>query len=575
MDAHLRTDGRLAAVDPGTGDRGAGDAALDELIQARFDALMETWPSHATYLGIHAHDGRLADLSRAAKEADMAAEARFISDLESVDTTHLSDRARFERDVAFHGARLRRFDDEIVRSWERRASASHEVGDALFLLLARDFAPLDERLDSMTQRLEGVPAALRQARDRLGSHPERFWNELEVGAAADLPTLVHEIVTAARERWPAGSPGLVRLETAARATRDAVFDYTAWIESSLARADGDFALGREPFDALIALRAFDGLDTDDILAIGWQQLDELHRARAEAGRAMDPSLTESEAVDRVKADGPPDFAAALAGYRDAMLRARSFIEAHDLATLPADDAIEVMPTPMHMRSLIPLAAYFEPAAFDRPIRGVYIVTPSVHGDPGAMLEHNWASIVNTSVHEAYPGHHHQFSAALASPTPARLLTEAPEFHEGWGMYCEQMMLEAGFEDTPARRVIVATDAIWRACRIILDIGLHRGEIGVEEAIDFLVEHTRFERSVARAEVHRYTQTPGYNLSYLLGKVLLLRLRAAEQERLGPDFSLKRFHDALLYSGSLPVSFHRRLLAGEGGGPTLPGATRSA
>ena len=88
------------------------------------------------------------------------------------------------------------------------------------------------------------------------------------------------------------------------------------------------------------------------------------------------------------------------------------------------------------------------------------------------------------------------------------------------MYCEQMMREHGFEDTPAHRVIVATDAIWRACRIILDIRLHRGEIGVDEAIDFLVEHTGFERPDARAEVHRYTPDAGYNLSYLLGKVAL-------------------------------------------------------
>jgi uncharacterized protein (DUF885 family) len=139
------------------------------------------------------------------------------------------------------------------------------------------------------------------------------------------------------------------------------------------------------------------------------------------------------------------------------------------------------------------------------------------------------------------------------------------------MYCEQMMLEEGFEDTPARRVVVATDAIWRACRIILDIGLHRGQIGIDDAIDFLVEHTRFERPVARAEVYRYTQTPSYNLSYLLGKVQLLRLRADERARLGGGFSLKGFHDALLYSGNLPVSFQRRLLAGGGGGPTLPGA----
>ena len=189
-----------------------------------------------------------------------------------------------------------------------------------------------------------------------------------------------------------------------------------------------------------------------------------------------------------------------------------------------------------------------------------------------MAEHNWSSIVNTSVHEAYPGHHQQFSAALSTPTPSRLLTDAPEFHEGWGMYCEQMMLEEGFEDTPERRVIVATDAIWRACRIILDIKLHRGQIGVDDAIDYLVVHTGFERPVARAEVQRYTHTPAYNLSYLLGKILLLRLRTDEQRRLGEAFSLRGFHDALLYSGNLPISFHRRLLAGEGGGPTEPSET---
>jgi uncharacterized protein (DUF885 family) len=86
-----------------------------------------------------------------------------------------------------------------------------------------------------------------------------------------------------------------------------------------------------------------------------------------------------------------------------------------------------------------------------------------------------------------------------------------------------------------------------------------------------VEHTGFERPTATAEVHRYTRTPTYNLSYLLGKILLLRLREDERDRLGADFSLRRFHDALLYSGSLPISFHRRLLRGEGGGPSAPGA----
>lgn len=544
-----------------------GDALVGALIQSRFDAYVETWPEHATRFGLHEHDGRLPDLSRSAKEADIAAEHGFVRRLEALDPATLGAAAAFERDVALHAARLRLFEDEVVRSWERTLEASHRIGTSIFLLAARDFAPLEQRLAPISQRIEGIPAALGQVRDRLGPEPVRPWLEQEQSTARELPELLAQIVASAAEAWPPGGRELVRLERAAEMADAALADYVGWIGTQLEGCGGRTALGADQLDELIGLRALDGLAADDILAIGLDQLDAQHEARREAGRAIDPSLTEDEVVVRVKSDGPADFETALAGYREAMMRARSFIAERGLATLPAEDVLEVMPTPRHMRRVLPLAAYFDPAAFDRPVRGTYVVTPSVDDDPGAMREHNWASIVNTSVHEAYPGHHLQLSAALATPTPARLLVEAPEFVEGWAMYGEQMMLDEGFEDSPARRVVVATDAIWRAVRIILDIRLHRGELGVEEAVDFLAAHTGFERSVARAEVQRYTTVPGYNLSYLLGKVLLLRLRADEQARLGERFDLRGFHDALLYSGSLPVSFHRRLLAGEGGGPT--------
>jgi uncharacterized protein (DUF885 family) len=361
----------------------------------------------------------------------------------------------------------------------------------------------------------------------------------------------------------------------ASATKAALEDHGRWLEGRLANAVDDVALGTERFEALVGLRAFDGLDTQDILEIGWQQLAVQHEARAAAGRELDPDLDEAGAVERVKADGPTDFEAALVAYREAAERTRAFVAERDLATIPDDELLEIIPTPAYLRGVMPFAAYIEPAVGDRPLRGLYLVTPSVDGDANAMREHSWASIVNASIHEAYPGHHQQHAAALSSPTPSRLLARAPELTEGWGMYCEQLMLEEGFEDTPSRRVIVATDAIWRAVRIVLDIRLHRGEIGVGEAIELLIEHTGFERPNAVAEVHRYTRTPTYNLSYLLGKMLLLRLREDERRRLGSSFSLRDFHDALIYSGSIPVSFHRRLLRGEGGGPTPAGANGRA
>lgn len=550
------------------------DALVSGLIQARFEDRVRTWPGEATRLGLHEHDGRLPDLSRAAKLADIEADRAFVRRLEAVDPAALSAAVAFERELGLHAARLRVFEGEVVREWERSTHASVEIGTDLFVLLARDFAPLGERLLSITSRIEGIPLALSQVRDRLGPETVRLWLELEAAAAAEVPSQLHEIEASAADVWPDGSVERERLRAASAAAEAALLDYARWVRSRAGMAGERMALGRDELDELVGLRALDGLGTDDILAIGRDQLEIQHRARREAGRQLDPALDEAAIVARVKADGPADFEAALTGYREAMLRARDHIATHDLATLPTDDVLEVVPTPRHMRSLLPLAAYFDPAAFDHPARGTYVVTPSVDGDPGAMREHNWSSMVNTSVHEAYPGHHLQLTAALATPTPARLMVEAPEFVEGWGMYCEQMMLEQGFEDSPERRVIVATDAIWRAARIILDIRLHRGEIGVEEAVEFLVEHTGFERPVARAEVHRYTTAPGYALSYLLGKVLLLRLRGEQQTRLGGSFSLRAFHDALLYSGSLPVSFHRRLLAGEGGGPT-PAPVRSA
>ncbi len=232
-------------------------------------------------------------------------------------------------------------------------------------------------------------------------------------------------------------------------------------------------------------------------------------------------------------------------------------------SVPADERIEVIPTPEYLRNVLPFAAYFEPATFDQSPKGLYVVTPSVGGDPEAMREHNLASISNTSIHEAYPGHHLQLDVARRHPSLTRLLTDAPEFVEGWGMYSELMMREHGFDDDPRFRVVMHTDAIWRACRIILDVLLHRGELDVDAAVDFMVERTSFQRSNAAAEVSWYTYRPTYPMSYLLGRTMLLQLRADEQRRLGDAFSLKAFHDTLLRNGSLPVSFHRRLLAGEG------------
>ena len=540
---------------------GALDDRLYDLVEDRFRRLVRADPILATGLGLHERDHELGDPNRAALLDEIAADRAHLGAVEALDPAALSPSARFERDLEIHNLRLSGYEAAEVRIWERRSFALDTVGTGLFLLFARDHAPLAERLTAIAGRLEGIPAYLDASKDRADGPQVRLWQGLEIEAAGELPPLFDELFTAGASALE--PPERRRLAQAVESAKTSVVAFADWLRGTLADGTDAWPIGRERHDALVANRAFDGLDADDILALGWQQLAEEHAARTAAAREIDPDASEAEVIDRVKSDHPASFAGALDAYRDAMLRARSHLIERDLVSIPSDERIDVVETPQYLRNVMPFAAYFSPAAFDARAKGIYVVTPSIGDDPDAMREHNLASISNTSVHEAYPGHHLQLDVARRHPSLSRLLTDAPEFVEGWGMYSELMMREHGFDDDPHFRLMLHTDAIWRACRIILDVQLHRGEISVEEGTDFLVEHTSFERPNARSEVQWYTYRPTYPMSYLLGRTMLLRLRADEQARLGCDFRLKSFHDTLLRNGSLPISFHRRLLAGEG------------
>jgi uncharacterized protein (DUF885 family) len=539
-------------------DRGPLDDRFYDLVEERFDRLVRDNPVFGTVIGLHRDDDVLGDASREQVLAELADERAHLSTIEGLDPAELSDEVRFERDLEIHNLRRAIFDTDVLRIWERRSLALDTVGDGLFLLFARDHAPLPERLAAIAGRLEAVATFLEESKTRATVPQVRRWQQIEIDTAADLPVFFDELVRAGADVL--GGSEQRRLERAAQAAKVAVELYATWLEGTLPGGDDDWAIGRERHDAMVDLRGFDGLDADAILALGWERLHQERAARAAAAREIDPDAAEASVIARVKSDHPDSFDAALEGYRDAMFRARIHLIERDLVTVPDDERIDVIATPEYLRKVLPFAAYFEPAAFDADPKGIYVVTPSVHGEPDAMREHNYASISNTSIHEAYPGHHLQLDTARRHPSLTRLLTDAPEFVEGWGMYSELMMREQGFDAEPRFRLIMHTDAIWRACRIILDVRMHRGEIGVEEAIDFLVEQTSFERPNARAEVQWYTYRPTYPLSYLLGRTLLLGLRRDEQRRLGDRFTLKGFHDTLLRNGSMPISFHRRLLA---------------
>ena len=536
-------------------------------VDARFDRTIDRWfrdqlamrPESATFLGIHDRDAELSSGGRDAIDDEVAFYRRTIDELSGMDPGELSHDRALDRDLAIHQARLGLFWLTEYRPWTGSSGGAEHIGEALFPLFTRDFAPLPERLGSIAARLEAAPRFLTETRERV-TDPVRVWTEIDLESTDELPGFLDTIVAAARSE--ASDEAVAdRLSSAVDATKAALGEHAAWLRDEvLPRATADWQAGPDRFEEMVRLRELEA-DGDEILAVGEELLQSERAARDALAAEIDPTASLSQVADLVKNDHAATFVESLGEYRESMDRARAFVMEHDLATPPDEDHLSVIETPSFIRHLIPFAAYYEPAKFDPSPVGTYIVTPP--SSPEMMREHNRASISNTSVHEAYPGHHLQLSAAITNPSLVRLFSGAPEFSEGWAFYCERMMKEAGFDDTPKGWYVVHTDAIWRATRIILDVQLHRGLIGFDEAVDRLAAETGFERPAALAEIKRYTSTPTYQLSYLFGRHMIEKLKADVEAREGADFSRRRFHDTLIYGGTMPVSYARRLFNANG------------
>lgn len=530
---------------------------------ARFDRTMSRWfrdllaldPELATFVGIHDHDGHLSTGGREQVDAELAFHRDSLAEMERFDPSELSADRALDRDLVIHESRLAAFQLDERRSWAGATRAADHIGNALFPLFTRDFAPLEERMTAIAARLEDAPRYLAASRSQV-ERPVGLWIEIDLESTTALPDFLAAIrATAAAERLPDAVND--RLGRAAEAVGAALEEHAAWLrDEARPAADGGWPTGPEMLEELIRLRALDA-DGDAILAVGEDILAAERAARDAVAAEFDPTLDPDEVADLVKDDHPATFPDALEAYRAAMARARAFVVQHDLATLPAGEALRVIETPPYDRHLIPFAAYYDPPRFDPDPVGTYVVTPP--SNAAMWREHNYAAISNTSVHEAYPGHHLQLSGATHNPSLVRGLgLSAAEFVEGWAFYCERVMKDAGFDTTAAHRYVQHTDAIWRAVRIVLDIRLHRGEVGFDEAVGFLREQTGFEEPAAVAEVKRYTSTPTYQLSYLYGRHMIEALRARVERAMGPAFTPKFFHDTLIYGGTMPVSFAPRL-----------------
>jgi uncharacterized protein (DUF885 family) len=228
--------------------------------------------------------------------------------------------------------------------------------------------------------------------------------------------------------------------------------------------------------------------------------------------------------------------------------------------VPPDEELEIIETPVFLRHVVPFAAYYPPAPFEQRQKGYFLVTPPPEDESreARLRGHNYGFITLTTLHEAFPGHHLQLTVANRSGSALRRLSDNSMFAEGWALYCEEMMYEAGFYDRKTR-LLQLKDLAWRACRVLIDVGLHTGTMGFDEAVEMMIREVKLDRDSAVAEVKWYSLAPTYPLSYLRGQREILRLRDRWRER-GP-YEARAFHDALLSAGTLPMALAERHVFG--------------
>jgi uncharacterized protein (DUF885 family) len=201
------------------------------------------------------------------------------------------------------------------------------------------------------------------------------------------------------------------------------------------------------------------------------------------------------------------------------------------------------------------AYYFRPP-MDGSRGGVFFMNVS---DPQAWGRFD---IESTAFHEGIPGHHLQIAIAteLEDLPEFRRTASVTAYAEGWGLYTERLADEMGLYGGPLDRIGMLAGDSMRACRLVVDTGMHALGWSRQRAIDYLRAHSPMHPSHVSAEIDRYAVTPGQALSYMVGRLEILRIREEAKTRLGTRFDIRQFHDAVLDSGSLPLSLLDRHVA---------------
>ena len=529
--------------------------SVDDLCRSYLDLKYHFDPAAGSTVGLVAEDARLGRFDAQTTREHISALRSVAGAVEELDPDDLP--AEIDRTALLGEIRTTIF--RLEHEQPNLRNPGFWLGhlfQGLYSLLARTETDPAERAPAVVARLSDTPAFLDSGRATIDQPPAVFV-DMALSMLGGGGELIAQVVAV----FGAAAPSLAdELKRAGQAALQSLVGFGAALRDEIEPSEDPhaFAIGEEQFSRRLHHEHALMAGPHELWRYGLHLQEEVTREIVALAGRLD-SRPWRELVDQLR-DQTPEPDELLGVYRSELNRACEFVRQRNLVRVPDGD-VEVVPTPAFLASLVPFAAYEPPPIFLRQRTGRFYVTrPNPSLPPEALAQqrrgHCRHAIPVMAAHEVYPGHHLHLLTSEGLESEVRRHIWSPVMVEGWALYCEQLMAEAGYYGSDEVRLFQLVNLLWRAIRVVLDVGLHTRGMTPAEAVDYMVEHLPIERLSAEAEVRRYCAWPTYQLCYAVGRRELLRLREVYQEREAASFDPRRFHDELMSYGGIPVSLAR-------------------
>ncbi|MGB2957623.1 MAG: DUF885 domain-containing protein [Bacteroidota bacterium] len=539
------------------------DQKFVALAENFLEQFLENNPEWATGLGDHRYDDRLGDYSSAGIQKDREFAMAYLDSLSMIDVKGLSPVNKTDYEIMESSLQSWMFQVDTLKEYEWNPR-NYNPGYGIYSLIARDFAPVEERLKSIKGRLEQIPKVVAAAKENI-KNPTKIHTETAISQLGGTIGMVQHEVDRLLEEVPEMKAELAPAQETAIA---ALKEYVEWLQTEvLPNATGDFRIGDEKYRRKLYFALESDYSKEEILKRAEADLEATQNALYETAlpffKKQYPDRTDQKtlenrkkvikaALDKLAEDVPTNktIVDRAKGY---MKETTEFVRANNLVMVP-DDPVKIIVMPEFQRG-VAVAYCDSPGPLEEGGDTFYAISPTPKDWSSKRVrsffrEYNNHMLKNLTVHEAMPGHYLQLvhGNQFKAPTKIRAIFYSGTFVEGWATYAEQVMVEKGYGG-PEVKMQMLKMRLRLIINSIIDQKIHTAGMTEEEAMDLMMNEGYQEEGEATGKWKRACLTSTQLSTYYVGNMELNALRKAYEAKHGGSTDMRTMHDAMLSYGS--------------------------